>query len=103
MKKEIEFLRVGTHISCKDTVWGCVQWIIACCSSWTPSSALLKSQAGEDLGFHVAVSKRRVVDTQYERGNTANDISWEEHVLGNWFILNLTTEFAKERQSLIPD
>jgi hypothetical protein len=97
------FIRIRTHISCKETLYRGVCSGITCCSSWTPSSALLKSQAGEDLGFHVAVSKRRVVDTQYERGNTANDISWEEHVLGNWFILNLTTEFAKERQSLIPD
>ena len=49
--------------------------------------------------------KAKGVDTQSETGNTANDILWEvqEHVLGNWFILNLTTEFAKERQSLIPD
>ena len=44
------------------TVWGCVQWKIACCSSWTSSSASHKSHVGEDLGFHhdVAVSKRRV-------------------------------------------
>ena len=32
----------------------------ACCSPWTSSSASHKSQIGEDPGFHVAVSKRRV-------------------------------------------
>jgi len=47
----------------RDTIWGCMQWKIACCSSWTSSSASHKShksQVGEDLGFHIAVSKRRV-------------------------------------------
>ena len=44
----------------RDTVWGRVQCKIACCSSWTSSSASHKSQVGEDPGFHVAVSKRRV-------------------------------------------
>jgi hypothetical protein len=49
-----------TYLLQRDTVWGCVQWKIARCSSWTSSSASHKSQVGEDLGFHVAVSKLRV-------------------------------------------
>jgi hypothetical protein len=43
----------------RDTVWGGVQWKIACCSSWS-SAASHKSQVGENLGIHVAASKQRV-------------------------------------------
>ena len=69
----------------RDTVWGCEQWKVVCCLSWTSSSASQKSQVGEErAGVPCCGLKAKGVDTQSETGNTANDISWEisKHVLG---------------------
>jgi len=43
----LAFENKGSYLLRRDTVWGCVQWKTACCSSWTSSSALHKSQEGE--------------------------------------------------------
>ena len=55
----LAFENKDSYLLRRDTVWGGVQWKTVSCSSWTSSSASHKSQAGKDLGFHVAVSKLR--------------------------------------------
>ena len=59
----------------RDTVWGCVQWKIACCSSWTASSAQITGREGP--GVPCCGLKAKGVDTQSEMGNTTDDNSWE--------------------------
>ena len=70
----------------RETMWGLAQWKIPCCSSWT---SIYRSQVGEFLGFHAAVSKRRVWTQSLKRAElrmTSRLEAGREYVFGPMYL-----------------